>query len=114
MDKFPEAFKRFEQEIDLSEVKDRGDITRKFSYWQERDMTHKQKEALWKIAEEKGIISIERKPEREPRLRRKGISEIKGKPREELRRHYTEHKVRGKSRMVARIPKGKKGAGQFA
>ena len=112
MDKFPEAFKRFEQEIDLSEVKDRGDITRKFSYWQTRDMTHKQKEALWQIAEDKGIIPIERKPE--PRPRRKGVSEIKGIPREELRRHYTAHKVRGKMQRVARIPKGKKGAGQFA
>jgi len=39
---------------------------------------------------------------------------FKGVPREQLKRRYAVHKVKGKTRMVARIPKGQKGAGRFA
>lgn len=62
---------------------------------------------LLKYCEEKGIG----KPQKPRPI---GISQRKSVPREELRRHYTVHKVRGKTKMVARIPKGKKGAGRFA
>ena len=103
MDKFPQAFKRFEEEMDISKVKDTDDIYRKYVRWQGYKISTKQQICIRRIAIERGIIII--KP--------KGISERKGKPREELRKRYTTHKVRGKVKMVARIPKGKKGAGRF-
>lgn len=42
------------------------------------------------------------------------IQRVKGKPREESRRHYTTRMRKGKRVMVARIPKGQKGAGRLA
>lgn len=79
-----------------------------FQYWQGRKATFKQQSAPSKIAEEKGIGAKAEKP------KPIGISTRKGKPREELRRHYTAHTVKDKTRMVARILKGQKGAGRFA
>jgi hypothetical protein len=46
--------------------------------------------------------------------RRIGISQRKGVRRDVLERHFTVHKVRGRTVIVARIPKGQKGAGRFA
>jgi len=105
MDKFPEAFRRFEQsDVDISDVRDSNDLIRKFRYWLNRGTTTKQDECIRKEARRLGIKIV--KP--------LGISERLEIPREKLKRHYTTHKVRGKTVMVARIPKGQKGAGRFA
>lgn len=101
---------RFEKVMDVRESKSTNDLIRKFEYFQNRKATYKQQQVLEKYAEQKGI-GIEEKPRRPRPI---GISKRKGKPREELKRHYTVHKARGKTRMVARIPKGQKGAGRFA
>ena len=105
-DEVKELFNRFESAIDVREARDSEDVIRKFAYWQNRTPSIKQKILLRKYAKQKGLGITREKP--------RGISARKGKPREELRRHYTTHKVRGRTRMVARIPKGKKGAGRFA
>lgn len=106
MDKFPEAFARFERsDVDISDVRDSNDLIRKFRYWNRWGTTTTQQDiALRKEARRLGIKI--RKPI--------GISERLGIPREELKRHFTTHKVKGKIRIVARIPKGQKGAGRFA
>ena len=104
LDRFPEAFARFESEINIRDSRDSNELIRKFSYWQNRPSSLKQQLLIRDIARARGIRAV--KP--------RGISERKGIPRKELKRHYTEHKVRGKSRMVARISKGMKGAGRFA
>lgn len=104
MDKFPEAFARFEKsEIDLSKMKDSNDLIRQFRYWQNRGTTTRQDLALRHIAEDKGIKII----------RGRGISERKGVSRKELKKHYTVVKRKGKTFKFARIPKGQKGAGRF-
>jgi len=104
MDKFPEAFKRFEQkeEIDYDKITDSNHLMKKFQYWQNRRVSPKQRMCIRKIADEKGIKIIRYRPKRTK------------EERERVRRHYTVHKVRGKTKMVARISKGKKGAGRFA
>ncbi len=104
MDKFPEAFKRFEQkeEIDYDKIQDSNHLMRKFAYWQNRPVSPKQRMKIREIAEDKGIRIARYRPKR-PR-----------EVREKIRRHYTIVKIRGKTRMVARIPKGQKGAGRFA
>jgi len=105
MDKFPEAFARFEQsDVDISECRDSDDLIRKFRYWLIRGTTHQQNVALRKEAKRLGI----------PITKKLGISEKLGIPREELKRHFTTHMIKGKSRTVVRIPKGQKGAGRFA
>jgi len=105
MDKFPEAFERFEKsEIDTSKVRDSNDLIRLFRYFQNRGTTTQQDIAIRKEARKRGIKII--KPI--------GISEKMRIPREQLKRYYTSHKVKGKIRRVARIPKGQKGAGRFA
>jgi len=103
-DKFPEAFKRFEQkeEIDYSKITDSNQLMKKFAYWQNRRVSPKQRMAIREIAEDKRIKIIRYRPKRIP------------KERERIRRHYTVVTIRGKKRIVARIPKGKKGAGRFA
>lgn len=102
-DKFPEAFKRFEQkeEIDYDKISDSNQLMKKFAYWQNRRVSPKQRMCIRQIAEEKGIKIIRYYPRRPKEVR------------ERLRRHYTVVKIRGKSRIVARIPKGQKGAGRF-
>ena len=105
MDKFPEAFARFEKsDVDISKVKDSNDLIRKFRYWLNRSTTWKQDVALRREARRLGIKII--KP--------LGISERLDVPREVLRRHFTTHITKGKTVTVARIPKGQKGAGRFA
>ena len=106
MDKFPEAFERFERSgVDISDVRDSNDLIRKFRYWIIRGTTTwKQDVALRREARRLGIKVV--KP--------LGISEKLGVPRGQLKRHYTFHKVKGKIRRVARIPKGQKGARRFA
>jgi len=105
MDKFPEAYARFEKsDVDLSDVRDSSDLIRKFRYWLNRSTTARQNIAIRKEAKKRGI------PVKKPL----GISERLGVPREKLKRHYTFITVRGKTRRVARIPKGQKGAGRFA
>jgi len=103
MDKFPEAFARFEKsDIDISDVRDSNDLIRKFRYWINRTTTIKQDEALRVEARRLGIpITPQRKL-------------IIYEPLPKVKVHYTFHKVRGKNVMVARIPKGMKGAGRFA
>jgi len=104
MDKFPEAFKRFEKsDIDISQVRDSNDLIRKFRYWINRGTTAQQDIAIRREARRLGIKI--KKPI--------GISERLDVPREILKRHFTTHKVKGKIRRVARIPKGQKGAGRF-
>ena len=107
MDKFPEAFKRFESEMNIERAKDTDDLVKKFVAWQNRPISPKQQTALRQKAEELGLEIL-------PRVKGVGITKRTGKTREELRKHYTQHKVKGKSRIVARIPKGMKGAGRFA
>jgi len=104
LDKFPEAFKRFErkEEIDYKKIDDSNDLMRKFAYWQNRRVSPKQRMAIRQIAEDKGIKITRYRPKRTP------------EEREKVRRHYTVVKIKGKSRIVARIPKGQKGAGRFA
>ena len=106
MDKFPEAFARFERsDVDISDVRDSNDLIRKFRYWLNRGTTAQQEFALRREARRLGIKIIEPL----------GISERLEIPREKLVRHYTVHTTkRGKPVMVARIPKGMKGAGRFA
>jgi len=105
MDKFPEAFARFERsDVDISDVRDSNDLIRKFRYWLNRGTTTQQDIAIRKEARRLGIKI--RKPI--------GISERLDVPREILKRHFTTHTVKGKIRKVARIPKGQKGAGRFA
>ena len=113
MDAFPEAFERFEHGfVDISKVKDSDDLIRLFRYWIARGTTHQQETALRVEARKRGI----------PIKRAIGISEKLGITREQYKRgirepikiFYTTHLVRGKSRTVARIPKGQKGAGRFA
>lgn len=103
-DDLKQMFQRFESEMDVEKCRDTDDLFRKFRFWQNRFPSVKQGILLRKYAEERGILV------RRPR----GIAERKGVPREQLKRRYTVHKVKGKTRMVARIPKGKKGAGRFA
>jgi len=104
MDKFPEAFKRFEQreEIDYKKIDDSNDLMKKFQYWQNRRVSPKQRMAIRQIAEDKGIKITRYRPKRTPEAR------------EKLRRHYTVVTIKGKRRVVARIPKGQTGAGRFA
>jgi len=103
-DKFPEAFKRFErkEEVDYSKITDSNQLMKKFAYWQNRPVSPKQRMVIRQIAEDKGIRIIRYRPRRPKEVR------------EKLRRHYTVVTIRGKKRIVARIPKGKKGAGRFA
>ena len=101
---YAEMLRRFETEMDVENSRDTDDLFRKFRYFNNREASVKQAILLRRYAKEKGI------PIRKPR----GISERKGVPRKELKRHYTAHKVKGKMQMVARIPKGQKGAGRFA
>lgn len=100
--------KRFEsdRDIDLSDSQNSDDIIRKFRYWQNRPTTVKQRILLRRWSKEHlGLREF----------RPRGISEKKGVEKEEIRRHYTVIKSRtGKTRIVARISKGKKGAGRFA
>jgi len=104
LDKFPEAFKRFEtkEEIDYNKIDDSNDLMRKFQYWQNRRCSPKQRMVIRQIAEDKGIKITRYRPRR------------RKEERERIRRHYTVVTIKGKSRVVARIPKGQKGAGQFA
>jgi hypothetical protein len=99
MDKFPEAFERFEKsEIDLDKVKDSNELIRKFRYWNNvHATTHQQDVGLRKIARERGIrIS-----------RAKGISERKGVSRESLKRRYIQFRRKGKVYAQARDYKGR-------
>jgi len=103
MDKFPEAFARFEKsDVDISKVRDSNDLIRKFRYWINRETTELQDKCIRKEAKRLGIpISPQRKL-------------IIYEPLPKVKVHHTFHKVRGKTVMVARIPKGQKGAGRFA
>jgi len=101
---YAEMLRRFETEMNVEDSRDTDDLFRKFGYFQNRPPSVKQEILLRKYARKHGI------PEKRPL----GISEKLGIPREQLKRHYTVHKVRGKTVMVARIPKGMKGAGRFA
>jgi hypothetical protein len=101
---YAEMLRRFEYEMNVEESRDTDDLFRKFVFWQGRQASIKQRILLRQYAREHGI--------RERLLI--GISRRKGKLREELRRHYTTHVRKGKRVMVARIPKGMKGAGRFA
>jgi len=85
MDKFPEAFARFEKsEIDLNEIRDSNDLIRKFRYWNNvHATTHQQDISLKKIARERGIRIVGAK----------GISERKGITRKEAKKKYTTIKV---------------------
>ena len=58
LDKFPEAFRRFEQkeEIDYSKIKDSNQLMKKFAYWQNRPCSPKQRMVIRQIAEKKGIV----------------------------------------------------------
>lgn len=104
---------RFERSEEYNEhrLQDSDDVLRQFRFWQDRPVTQKQKIVLMRYAEKQDIpISYRAKKI----VYKEGISKRKGISKEELRRHYTTHKVKGKSRIVARIPKGLKGAGRFA
>lgn len=106
MDKFPEVFRRFEKQVDLTDkkqVRDSNDVIRKFEYWQDRRTSAKQKEALRRMSDEMGLPVRRIKPRTQEQ-------------REAKRKHYTPvtSKKTGKTRIVARIPKGQKGAGRFA
>ena len=101
---YAEMLRRFESEMDVEDSRDTDDLFRKFRYWQNRFPSVRQEILLRRYAREHGIRVA----------RAKGISERKRVPREHLKRRFTVHKVRGKTRMVARIPKGMKGAGRFA
>ena len=101
---YSEMLRRFESEMDVEKSRDTDDLFRKFEYFQNREVSVRQGMLLRQYAREHGIR--EKPPV--------GISRRKGKPREELRRHYTTHLRKGKRVMVARIPKGMKGAGRFA
>jgi len=98
MDKFPEAFARFEKSnIDISNVRDSNDLIRKFRYWINRTTTIKQDEALRIEARRLGIkITPQRR-----------LFEYHYKPyveeKPKVKPHYTFHKVKGKRRMVKRI-----------
>ena len=106
--KYDDLLGRFEREMEVDKSRDSEDYIRKFRFFQSREVTYKQKQnILLPRCRELGIPLVYRpKPV--------GVTKRKGKPREELKRHYTVHKVRGKMQMVARIPKGMKGAGRFA
>jgi len=105
MDRFPEAFERFERsDIDISDVRDSNDLIRKFRYWLNRGTTAQQDIAIRREARRLGIKI--KKPI--------GISERLDVPREVLKRHFTTHITKGRTVTVARIPKGQKGAGRFA
>lgn len=102
MDKFPEAFARFEKsEISTKQVRDSNDLIRQFRYWQNRGTTTKQDLALRHIAEEKGIRII----------KGRGISEKEHKSREEIKKRFTVSKYYTKkgivNRIVARDKKGR-------
>ena len=58
MDKFPEAFERFEKsDVDISDVRDSNDLIRKFRYWLNRGTTAQQDIAIRKEARRKeGMI----------------------------------------------------------
>jgi len=101
---YAEMLRRFETVMDVERSKNIDDLFRKFRYFQNRPLSVKQEILLREYAREHGIQI--KKP--------LGISEKLGIPREQLKRHYTVHKVRGRIVMVARIPKGMKGAGRFA
>ena len=101
---YAEMLRRFEYDMNVEESRDTDDLFRKFEYWQNRQASVRQEILLRRYAREHGI--------RQTRMP-VGISRAKGIPREQLKRHYTTHKVRGRTRMVARIPKGQKGAGRF-
>jgi hypothetical protein len=108
-DDIKQMFRRFEYEMDVEKSRNTDELFRKFRYWIGREPSYKQKDLLEKYAKEHGIGI--KKPEKPKPI---GISKRKGVPREQLKRNYTVHKVRGKMVMVARIPKGMKGAGRFA
>jgi len=101
---YAEMLRRFETVMDVEKSKNTDDLFRKFRYFQNREPSVKQEILLRKYAREHGI----------PITKAIGISERLEIPREQLKRHYTVHKVRGRTVMVARIPKGMKGAGRFA
>jgi len=101
---YAEMLRRFETVMDVERSKNTDDLFRKFRYFQNREPSVKQEILLRKYAREHGI----------PIIKPLGISEKLGIPREQLKRHFTFHKVRGRTVMVARIPKGMKGAGRFA
>jgi hypothetical protein len=103
MDKFPEAFNRFEKksDIDISKVKDSNDLIRKFRYWNNvGTTTTKQDLAIKREARRLGIKIV----------RAKGISEKKGMPREKLKRRYGAVTYYTKKGKVLRIrPRDSKG-----
>ena len=102
---YAEMLRRFEYDMNVEESRDTDDLFRKFRYWQNHEPSLKQEILLRRYAGEHGI--------RQARMP-VGISKRKGVPREQLKRHFTAHMRRGKRVMVARIPKGMKGAGRFA
>ena len=95
MDKFPEAFERFEKsEVDLDKIRDSNDLIRKFRYWNNiGTTTHQQDISLKKIARERGIKIVGAK----------GISERKGVSREALKKRYTAVTYHTKKGDVIRI-----------
>ncbi len=103
---YDEFFDRFEKRIDVAQAKDSQNIIEYAKYWLGYEPSGKQRRILRQYAESKDL----------PLIKPKGISEKKGKKREEMKLHYTTvtNKRTGKTRVVARIPKGQKGAGRYA
>jgi hypothetical protein len=104
---YAEMLNRLERVMNAEISRDTDDLFRKFRYFQNRELSPKQRILLSRYAKQKGIPTA-RKP------RPIGISRRRGVSRVQLKRHYTVHEVRGKTVVVARIPKGMKGAGRFA
>ena len=101
--------RRFENEMRVKEeAENSDDVIHKFKYWTGRETSKKQETLLRKYT--KQYLDLPVKYPRRPI----GVAERKGIPREKLRRRYTTHLRKGKRYTVARIPKGKVGAGRFA
>jgi hypothetical protein len=96
MDKFPEAFRRFEEVVDTDKIHSYSQLKSTFEIWSfQKSLTYKQNEALKIEAERIGL----REKEKEEEPREKHVYKQEGKYR--LFRHET-FTVRGKRQTVTR------------
>jgi hypothetical protein len=58
MDKFPEAFKRMEQRIDISKCRSLQEIIEAFETFQGRNATYMQRKAIAQVVEDRGLVKM--------------------------------------------------------
>jgi hypothetical protein len=86
MDRFPEAFRRFEKLVDTDRIRSFIQLKMAFSYWAGRNWkdTRLQNEALKVEAERRGI-PVSRQTDSKPRTWKHEFVSVRGKPQSRYR-----------------------------